>query len=129
MLERIKERRKLIRPLLVPCILYIGLLAFSTNWATENPESPWRVAVALTPMLPGIVIAFGVVRAIMQLDELERKALLEGLAVSFMGTLMLVMSMGLLSAAGIVQLNGAYIALFMVVLWFIGKLWATRRYQ
>ncbi len=129
MLERIKERRKLIRPLLVPCIFYIGLLAFSTNWATENPESPWRVAIALTPMLPGIVIAFGVVRAIMQLDELERKALLEGLAVSFVGTLMLVMSMGLLSAAGIVQLNGAYVALFMVVLWFIGKLWATRRYQ
>lgn len=48
----------------------------------------------LLPMLPGIWVAFGAVRAILRLDELERKVLLEGIAVSFAITLIPVMSMG-----------------------------------
>jgi hypothetical protein len=87
------------------------------------------VVVALLPMIPGLVIAFGVIRAILQLDELQRKILLEGLAFSFTITLTLVMSMGLLGLAGVSQLNGIYIACVMAVLWLVGKLWATRRYE
>ena len=80
-------------------------------------------------MIPGAWIAFGVVRAILKLDELERRVLLEGMAVSFVITLILVMSMGLLGLAGVPQLNGLYIGMVMAVLWLVGKLWVTGRYQ
>jgi len=129
MLERIKQRAKLIRPLVIPLILYTGLLLFAANWLESNPESTWRFVVALLPMIPGIAIAIGVMRAILQLDELERKVLLEGMAVSFVCTLILVLSMGLLGMAGYPQLNGVYIGLVMALLWLVGKLWMTRRYQ
>jgi hypothetical protein len=129
MLEKPRQRMPLIRPLFVPLILYIGLLVFSISWLTRNPGSPWRYVVALLPMLPGIFIAAGVVRIINQLDELDRKIIFEGIAISFALTFILTTSLGLLGLAGIPQIGGEYIALFMAVAWFIGKLWATRRYQ
>ena len=129
MIERIKARAKLVRPLLLPLVFYIGLLLFSVSWLGDNPASPWRFPVALLPMIPGVLIALGVVRAIMKLDELERKILLEGMAISFTCTLILVLSMGLLGMAGFAQLNGVYIGAVMALLWLGGKLWATRKYE
>jgi hypothetical protein len=129
MIERFKARVGLIRPLLIPFVIYIGLLAFCFNWLEGNPGSPWRVAVALTPMIPGIFIAVGIAQAIQKLDEMERLILLEGMAISFAGTFVLVISMGLMGKAGVEQLNGSYIALFMALLWLIGKLWGHRKYQ
>ncbi len=129
MIERLKERAHLLRPLIVPLVLYLGLLYLSVTWLEGNPDSPWRIPVALLPMLPGMVIAVGIVRAILQLDELQRKILLEGIAVSFASTLILVMSLGLLGMAGVAQPSGIYIALFMCIVWLAGKLWATRKYE
>jgi hypothetical protein len=129
MIERAKARVKLIYPLLIPLILYIGALAFSMNWLELNPDSPWRYVVALSPMIPGVWIAVGVVRAIKKLDELERSVLLEGVAVSFVGTLILVMSLGFLEIAGLPPLSGIYIGLFMVVLWLITKLVIHKVYE
>lgn len=129
MIERIRERMKLLRPLLLPFVIYILLLLYSMNWLESNALSPWRFVVALLPIAPGIVIALGVVRAILQLDELERKILLQGMAVSFACTFVLVLSLGLLGYAGAPQLNGIYIALVMALLWLVGKLMITRRYS
>ena len=128
MIERAKARVKLIRPLLVPLVLYIGLLAISIRWMEGHQDSAWRYAIALTPMLPGIWIAAGIVRAIQKLDELERRILLEGMAVSFMGTLMLVLSLGLLQLAGFPPVSGVYIGFFMVVFWLAAKLVIHRKY-
>ena len=129
MIERMKSRLKIIRPLLVPLVFYIGVLVFSFNWLDANPDASWRMVIALIPMIPGIFIAIGIVRSIQQLDEMERVILLEGMAISFMATFALLISMGLLGAAGVQQLNGSFIALFMAVMWMIGKLWGHRRYR
>ncbi|MBT3240522.1 MAG: hypothetical protein HON98_01390 [Chloroflexi bacterium] len=128
-LQRIKERSKLLRPIFVPLILYIGLLVFSSNWVEGNPDGPNNFWIALSPMLPGIFFGLGVVKAISRLDELERKIRLEGMAFSFMITLLLVVSFGLVEPLGFPRINSAYIAGVMVVLWLIGKLWAMRKYH
>jgi hypothetical protein len=129
MIERAKERFPLIRPLLIPMVLYIGLLAWSLNWLQSHPDSAWRYLVALAPMLPGIFIALGILRAIRRLDELAQKILLEGMSVSFFFTLILTLSLGLLSMAGLPQPNTVYISLFMVVMWLAGKLFFSGKYQ
>jgi hypothetical protein len=129
MIERAKERFSLIRPLLIPMVLYIGLLAWSLNWLQSHPDSAWRYLVALAPMLPGIFIAIGILRAIRKLDELAQKILLEGMAVSFAFTLVLTLSLGLLGMAGLPQPNTIYISLFMVVIWLVGKLFFSGKYQ
>lgn len=129
MIERIKQRAHLVRPLLIPLIFYIGLLAFSTSWLADNPASPWRTAATLLPLIPGFFIMYGVIRAISQLDELERKHLTDGILISFSGTFILTLTLGLLSQAGFPQPNSIYIALVMAVLWLGGKLWSQRKYQ
>ncbi len=129
MIERAKERFPLIRPLLIPVLLYIGLLVWSLNWLQSHPDSAWRYLVALAPMLPGIFIALGILRAIRRLDELAQKILLEGMSVSFFFTLILTLSLGLLSMAGLPQPNTVYISLFMVVMWLAGKLFFSGKYQ
>jgi hypothetical protein len=129
MIERAKERFPLIRPLLIPLVIYIGLLAWSLNWLQSHPDSAWRYAVALAPLLPGIFIALGIVQAIRKLDELAQKVLLEGLAISFAFTLVLTLSLGLLGMAGLPQPNAAYIAFFMIVMWLVGKLFFSRKYE
>ena len=129
MIERFKARAKYIRPLLIPLILYIGFLMLSLNWVESNPNSLWRYLISLLPMVPGIWIAIGIVRAIQQLDEMERLILLEGMAVSFMGTFILVLSLGFLQIAGFPPVSGVYIGLFMVVLWLVAKLIIHRRFE
>jgi len=129
MFERAKERFSLIRPLLIPLVLYLGLIAWSLHWLQVHPDSNWRYPVALTPMLPGIFIALGMIRALRKLDELAQKILMEGMAVSFVFTLMLTLSLGLLGMADFPQPNTAYVAFFMIVMWLVGKLFITGKYQ
>lgn len=129
MFERAKERFPLIRPLLIPLVLYIGLLAWSLNWLQSHLDSTWRYPVALSPMLPGIFLVLGMIRAIHKLDELARRILVDGMAVSFLFTLVLTLSLGLLGMADFPQPNMAYISLFMVIMWLVGKLIITGKYQ
>ena len=128
-IQRIKERAKLIKPILVPLIFYMGLLVFSLSWVEDHPHSTWNLAIALSPMLPGIFIALGIAKAISKLDELERQTLLEGMSISFMVTLLLVISLGLLEMNGFPGMNGTLIGLVMIVFWLVGKLWAMSKYH
>ena len=128
MKERFLERRKLIRPLLLPLLIYVILLAISIGWLDANPESTWRIVVSLLPMAPAVFVIIGVIRAIQQLDEMQRGVLLKGVAFSFVGTLFMMMCFGLLDLAGVAPLNGSTVVLIMLLLWLIGKLWADRKY-
>jgi hypothetical protein len=60
---------------------------------------------------------------------MEQRVMLEASGISLAGTWILVISLGFLEIAGYPRMNSVYIALFMVVLWFAGKLWAGRRYE
>jgi CDP-diglyceride synthetase len=129
MIERAKERWVLVRPLLISFVLYLALLVFAVSWLENNPASRWRYLVVLLPMIPGLFIAAGLLRAIRKLDELAQKTLLEAIAISFGFTLLLTLSLGLLSMAGFPQPDGLYIALFMVIMALVGKLFLSRKYE
>ena len=124
-----QTRIQRIKPLLVPAILFIGIEVLATSWLSANPGSNWRLAVALLPMVPGLWLAFGMLRVIGHLDELERKNMVDGMAFSFAGTLILTISLGFLNLAGVPQLDPSLIAVIMMVLWLIGKLWSGRMYR
>jgi hypothetical protein len=127
MIERAKARAKLIRPLLIPLVLYLIVSVLSAIWLEDNPDSTWRYVLALTPLLPGAWIAIGVFKAIKKLDEMEQLVLMEGIVVSFIATFILVISLGFLQSVGFPLVNGIYIGFFMVLVWFIAKLLIHRR--
>jgi CDP-diglyceride synthetase len=129
MIERAKERWVLVRPLLIPFVLYLILLVFAVTWSENNPDSRWRYLIALLPMIPGLFIAAGVLRAIRKLDELAQKTLLEAIAISFGFTLILELSLGLLGIVGFPQPDSLYIALFMLIMALVGKLFLSRKYE
>jgi hypothetical protein len=127
--QRIKLRAKLIRPLLIPLLLYIGLLALAVFQAPKMEASIWRYLVALLPMIPGLFLAVGIVRITAKLDEMERRILLEAAAFSLIFTLILLLSFGLLGLVGVAQPDSIYIAFVMCMLLVVGKLWGNWRYR
>jgi len=126
---RIKQRAKLIRPLLLPLIIYIGLLALAVSWAPQLETSPWRYVVALSPMIPGIFIAFGIIGISSKIDEMEHRILFEAVSFSFIFTLIWLLSMGLLGLVGVPQPRSIYIVAVMCFLMVIGKFWGNWRYR
>jgi len=127
--QRIKQRAQRIRPLLVPLILYLGLLAFAVSRVPNMEASLWRYGVALLPMAPGLFLTFGLIRIIGQLDEMERRILLEAAAFAFIFTLILLLSIGLLGLADLPQPSPMIIAAVMCFLLVIGKFWGNWRYR
>ena len=128
-LQRIKQRAQLIRPLLIPLILYLGFLAIAVNWAPVMEPSTWRYIIALLPMIPGIFLAFGILRITSKIDEMERRILLEAVAFSFILTFILLLSFALLGLVGVQQPNTIMITFIMCMLLIIGKLWGNWRYR
>jgi len=113
----------------VPLILYIGLLVLAVSWAPNMTKSIWQYGIVLLPMLPGVFLALGIVRATSRLDEMENRILLEAVAFSFIITLLLLLSLGLLGLVGVPALSPMYIVLIMCILLVIGKLLGNWRYR
>jgi hypothetical protein len=126
---RIKQRAKLIRPLLVPLILYLALLAVAVVWAPKVESSPWRYVIALLPILPGLFLTLGIVRMTSKIDEMERRIVLEAVAFSFIFTMILLLSFALLGLVGVPQPSNTWVVFIMAMLLIIGKFWGNWRYR
>lgn len=127
--QRIKKRARLMRPLFIPLILYIGLLAVAVSQAPTIEATVWRYVIALLPMVPGIFLTFGIVRLTKKIDEMERRILLEAVSFSFIFTMILLLSFGLLSLVGVPQPSSIQIVFIMSMLLVAGKLWGNWRYR
>lgn len=126
---RFKERFKMLRPVLVPFVFYIGALAFSASWLEDNPDSSFRSFLSLVPIFPAIWIAFSLVNFLKKLDELEQRIINEAASFSFMFTFLLLLTMSFLGQAGIEMPDPVFIVMFMVVFLLIGKIRGNRRYE
>ena len=127
--SRTKQRAKLIRPLFVPMVLYLGLLVVAVTWAPQLEGTFWGYIVALLPMIPGLFLAYGIVRVTSKIDEMERRILLEAATFSFIFTLILLLSFALLGLVGVPQPSNTWIVFIMSMLLVIGKLWGNWRYR
>jgi drug/metabolite transporter (DMT)-like permease len=103
----------------------------------EHPdmESPLRVAVALSPLAPGLLYVRSCMRFVRGLDELQRRIQLEALLFAALGTLFVGTAINVLNANGGsfgrfphgLELGAAFILMFL--LWLVGTVIATRRYK
>jgi amino acid transporter len=113
----------------IAAILYAITLVVSIEVLKRmSAESVLRIPVALLPVIP---VAFGVVafmRYIRQLDELQRRIQLEGLAFSIGCTGMLTFALGFLENAGMPPVNIIWVLPILLVFWGIGTTLARRRY-
>ena len=127
--QRIKQRAKLIRPLLVPLVIYLGLLTISVTWAPKLENNTWGYVIALLPLIPGLFLTFGIVRVTTQIDEMERRIILEAAAFGFVFTLLMLLSFALLGLVGVPQPGNPWIVAIMCFSLVFGKLWGNWRYR
>ena len=128
-MKRIKERLLLVRPLLVPLMLYIRLLAVSYTQLSPEQSLLKKVVLTSLPMLPAVYLAVGLVRAVSKLDELEKKIILEACAMTLVVTFLGLIALMLLQRVGIANPDPMYIGLGMAVLLVIGKIAGNWRHK
>lgn len=106
----------------------VGLSALLVKWAGSNQIL--RMAVALAPVVPGIVYIRIMVQDLAKLDEMYRRIYLEAVAAAFAGLFLFLMIYPGVQKAGIVgELEPAAVVLVMVALALVGYFFASRRYE
>ncbi len=128
-MKRIKERFQLIRPLMVPFVLYIGLLAVSYTRLRPDQSLGGKIVLVMLPMLPAIFLAVGFVKAVSKLDELERKIILEAASFTLVITFLAMIALMLLKQAGIPAPDPSFLGLGMAILLVVGKLVGNWRHK
>lgn len=90
-----------------------------------------RVVVALVPVAPSAWLVWQMGRAILGLDELQRKIQLEGLALAFAATTLFTVIYGMLQVArvGVPSLQLFYVYVVMILFYALGTFLAGRRYR
>lgn len=111
-------------------LISLWLLKHHADW---SPGA--RVAVTMTPLLPGILYLRTLLKSFWQMDELQRRIQIEGLGLALVGTLVVMTALNIFTAEGILLVNypqglgigGVYLTMF--ILWSIGVSISTFRYR
>ncbi len=110
-------------------VLYSVLLLLSLRWLSAHPINPWRIPVALIPMLPSLLIVVAVVRYLRRVDELQRQIQLEALGFAFAGTAIITFGYGFLEGVGFPRVSAFVVWPIMGTLWLLGTVVFSRRYR
>ncbi|MCV2350421.1 hypothetical protein [Paucibacter sp. Y2R2-4] len=112
-------------------LAYTGVLVGSISWLNSQKDmaTPWRDLLALSPMLPGALVVWAILRQLSRLDELQRRVQFEALAMAFAGTAFISFSYGFLEGLGYPRLSMFVIWPLMAGLWMLGLVLASRRYK
>ncbi|HTD05968.1 hypothetical protein [Undibacterium sp.] len=112
--------------LLAYMVVLTGSIMLLKNGAQNGP---WRDLLALSPMLPGLLLIWAILRQLHRLDELQRRVQFEALAFAFAGTAFLSFSYGFLEGVGYPRLSLFVIWPMMAGLWMLGLVLSARRYR
>jgi hypothetical protein len=107
---------------------YAVLLVAVVWWLNRSPDTPWRIPVALLPVLPIVYGLWSMRRYFVEADELQKRMQLEGYAFGFAGAAMATLTYGFLEMAGFPRLTAWWYWSGMAVFWIIGSLLAKRGY-
>lgn len=112
-------------------LAYTGVLVGSISWLNSQKDmaTPWRDLLALSPMLPGALVVWAILRQLSRLDELQRRVQFEALAMAFAGTAFISFSYGFLEGLGYPRLSMFVVWPLMAGLWMLGLVLASRRYK
>jgi len=110
-------------------VAYTILLPLSLSLIQAHPTAPWRIPLALTPVVPVAIAFWAILRAVGRMDELQRRIQFEALVVAVGGAVVLTFGYGTLQNVGLPPVNLMSITPLLVILWSVGLMGATRRYR
>jgi hypothetical protein len=123
--------KQYLKELGLALLAYMVLLIGSITWLNAAPTlvSPWRDLIALSPMLPGALMVWVILRQLRRLDELQQRVQFEAFALAFAGTAFITFSYGFLEGLGYPRLSMFVVWPLMGSLWMLGLVLAARRYK
>jgi hypothetical protein len=113
----------------VAMLAYVVVLIVSLPLLNALGQSPWRIPVALAPVVPALFGLFAFLRFLGQMDELQRRIQLDAIAFGFGMTAVLTFAYGFLENAGFPHVSWIWILPLMLFLWGIGNALAAARYR
>ncbi len=109
---------------------YVVLLIISMYVLKSMDEtSPFRVPVALIPMIPLAGVLWAVIRRMRVMDELQRKIQFEALSWAFGMSALTTFSYGFLETVGFPRLSYFMVWPIMGGFWMIGLWFSKKRYS
>ena len=128
-MKRKKERAALSLPLLIPLIIFLGLLQITIFWQRNYPKSSIGWIIKTAPLIPAAFLVNGAIAVLKKLDELERKILINAAAFSGLVMFFLLIFLGVMELIGNPTPNPIYLALLMAILILAVKLLGNRSHK
>lgn len=110
-------------------LAYLMVLVGSVTVVQANPQADWRYFVALLPVAPAGFVIWLFVRALAQLDELQRRIQMQAFGFSLSATALITFGYGFLEGAGMPHLSWTYVLPLMALLWGAATAIFTWRYR
>ena len=114
---------------LVPMALYVAVLVPSLQFLKAHPDSPWRVPVAVAPVVPIAFVVLASIRRVRKMDELAQRKYLEAGAFAYPAMIVLSITYGFLQNVGLPAVNWMYVGVAMFFLFGVGQALAWLRYR
>jgi hypothetical protein len=110
-------------------VAYSIVLIVSISILNANPHAPWRVAVALAPVVPVCFALWAFMRSLGRMDELQQRIQLHAIGFGFGASAILTFSYGFLENVGFPHISWIWVMPLMIALWGIGGAVAAWRYR
>ena len=99
-LER-RQGREAVRDAVPAVVVLVVSELVVASLDLDADSNWWHLAIALSPLLAGVWLAWAQVRALRRCDEYQRTVQLEAMAIGFAVAMLVAMAGGLLSAADV----------------------------
>ncbi len=106
-------------------IAYVVVILVSGAVVDAHPTAGWRFAVVVTPVVPGLLALWAVIRHVRRLDE--RRVQLEAATVAGLGTGLITFTYGFLEEAGAPAVPLVLVLPLFIALWGAGVVVAAVR--
>jgi hypothetical protein len=103
-------------------VVYIGTVAFSSHYLDRNPETPFRIHIAIWHCLAFSLFGAVTLRSMLEADEMEHKIQFTGMAITWAVTIIATVCYSLLEMVGKIglpEVNLFFIGTGMIGLWGI----------
>ena len=109
-------------------IVYLTVI-YPISSAVGHTSGPWKIALALTPLIPIVAIFIFAIQMIRGIDELERQILIEALAIAAGVTALLAVTYGFLEVAHLPRPSAWFTYGIVMLAWGIATPFVTRKYK
>lgn len=111
--------------------VYVVLMLAEWPHVRSIPSLPWKIALALAPVIPVVMAILLLAKRVMHSDELQQRLHLMALSVATGMVCALTLVGGFLSASGVLALDGdvlIWVAPALSVFYGVTHLWLGRGY-